>query len=147
VQALAVGVTAIVAETDNGVEFVAINDAISFEPLAAMPIDGSEFVQEYVVPVTGLLNNVPATELPLHATISDGTITVGVGFTVMVKELGMPKHPFTVGVTVIVAVTGIEPVLVAVKEGKLPIPLAASPMLRSEFDQANVPPVGELVKV
>ena len=59
-------------------------------------------------------------------------LTVGDGFTVMVKVIAVPVQvtPLLVklGVTVIVAVTGAVPVLVAVKEGILPTPDAASPI-------------------
>jgi len=40
--------------------------------------------------------------------------TVGVGYTVMLKEEAVPGHPFAVGVTVMVVVMGVVPVLVAV---------------------------------
>ena len=48
--------------------------------------------------------------------------------TVMVNVTGTPVHPFAVGVTVMVAVTGAVPVLVAVKEGMFPVPPAARPI-------------------
>lgn len=57
----------------------------------------------------------------------------------------MPVHPFTVGVTVIVAVTLELPEFTAVKEGVVPDPLAANPMDGSELVQVNDPPAGELV--
>ena len=48
-------------------------------------------------------------------------LTVAVGFAVMVKVCGVPEQLFPplekVGVTVMVAVTGAVPVLVAVKAG------------------------------
>jgi hypothetical protein len=46
----------------------------------------------------------------------------------MVNDKGVPVHPFAVGVTVMVAITGAVPLLVAVKDGIFPVPLAASPM-------------------
>jgi hypothetical protein len=55
-------------------------------------------------------------------------LTVGVGYTVMVNDSGVPTHPFAVGVTVIVAITVAVPLLVAVKDGIFPVPLPASPM-------------------
>ena len=45
-----------------------------------------------------------------------------------------------VGVTVIVAVTGSAVLFVPVKDGVFPVPLAASPILPSEFVHANVVP-------
>ena len=47
----------------------------------------------------------------------------------MVKLCGVPVQPSNDGVTVIVAVTGDVPALVAVNEGMLPVPLAPRPML------------------
>ena len=44
-----------------------------------------------------------------------------------------------------VAVTGVVPVLVAVKAGVFPEPLAASPIVVLEFVQANVVPATLLV--
>ena len=66
-------------------------------------------------------------------TRSSGTgLTVGVGLTVMVNVLGVPVHvtPALVkrGVTVMVAVMGVLPVLVAGKAAMFPVPLAASPI-------------------
>jgi hypothetical protein len=50
----------------------------------------------------------------------------------MVKVIGVPEQvvaPLLVlGVTVIVAVTEVEPVLTAVKAGTSPVPLAANPI-------------------
>ena len=55
----------------------------------------------------------------------------------MVYELGVPTQPLAVGVTVIVAVTGVDPGLVAVKLGTFPVPLAAKPIVGSELVHAN----------
>ena len=55
-------------------------------------------------------------------------LTVDVGFTVMVKVIDGPTQPFAVGVTVIVAITGAIPALVAVKDGTFPMPLAPRPI-------------------
>ena len=72
--------------------------------------------------------------------------TAGVGFTVMVKVSGVPGHPLAVGVTVMVAVTGAVPVLVAVKAPMLPLPDAPKPMEASLFVHAYVVPVTLPVK-
>jgi hypothetical protein len=69
--------------------------------------------------------------LPLHIVLLDGVVTLAEGFTVIVKVIGVPKQLFVLvnsGVTVTVAITGAFPVLVAVKEGILPVPEAANPM-------------------
>ena len=47
----------------------------------------------------------------------------------MVNVWGVPAQPSNEGVTVMVAVTGEVPLLVAVKDGMLPLPLAARPMV------------------
>jgi hypothetical protein len=76
---------------------------------------------------------------PGHSAWLDGVFTVGAGFTVMVKFRGVPLQvaPALVydGVTVMVAVIGVVPALVAVKLGMLPDPLAPKPMLVLLFDQ------------
>jgi hypothetical protein len=46
----------------------------------------------------------------------------------MVNDKGVPMQPFAVGVTVMVATTLVVPALVAVKDGRFPVPLAARPM-------------------
>jgi hypothetical protein len=63
----------------------------------------------------------------------------------MVKDKGVPTQPLAVGVTVIVAITGVVPALVAVNDGILPVPLAASPIVGSLFVQAKVAPASGLV--
>ena len=54
------------------------------------------------------------------------------GFTVKVKDTGVPVHVFPplvkTGVTVIVAETDALPVFMAVNGAMVPVPLAASPM-------------------
>jgi hypothetical protein len=47
---------------------------------------------------------------------------------VIVNDIGVPEHPFAIGVTVMVAITVVVPALVAVKDGIFPVPLPASPM-------------------
>ena len=77
-----------------------------------------------------------------------GSVTVGVGFTVIEYELGVPKHPLAViGVTVMVATIGALAVLVAVNVGIFPVPFAANPMLLLSFVHVNVAPVVALVKI
>ena len=68
-------------------------------------------------------------------------LAVGNGVTVIVKETGTPGQPLAVGVTVIVAVTGIGPVFVATKGEMFPVPFAARPIEVLLFVQLNtVPP-------
>jgi hypothetical protein len=63
------------------------------------------------------------------------------GLTVMVNVVGVPAHPFAVGVTVMVAVIGEVAALTVVNEGTLPEPLAASPIAVLLFVQVNVVPL------
>jgi hypothetical protein len=67
-------------------------------------------------------------------------VGTGVGYTVMVNDNGVPTQPFAVGVTVIVSITIVEPLLVAVKDGIFPVPLAASPMDGVLLTHAKVEP-------
>jgi hypothetical protein len=63
-------------------------------------------------------------------------VGTGLGLTVIVKVIGVPWHPFAVGVTVIVAITGTVPGLVAMNDGIESVPDAASPIEGSLFVQA-----------
>ncbi len=58
----------------------------------------------------------------------------------IVKVVGVPRHPFAFGVTVIVAITGVIPVFVVVKLGILPLPVAARPIDGVSFVQSKVVP-------
>ena len=64
----------------------------------------------------------------MQAVIFVGTVTCGVGLTVMVYAVGELQYPLNVGVTVIVAIWIELPVLVAVNEGTFPLPLAGMAM-------------------
>ena len=67
-------------------------------------------------------------EAPLHNAWLAITLTVGVGSTVIVKDVVAPVHAPNVGVTTIVAVTAAPVLLTAVKAAMLPVPLAARPI-------------------
>lgn len=67
-------------------------------------------------------------------------VIVGVGFTVIVKLLLGPAQLLAVGVTVIVAVTGVEPEFEAVKFEMFPEPLALKPIELVLFVHAKVVP-------
>ena len=70
-------------------------------------------------------------------------LAVGNGVTVMVNDTGVPGQPLAVGVTVIVAVTEVDPVFVATKGEIFPVPFAGRPMEVLLFVQLNmVPPTG-----
>ena len=77
-----------------------------------------------------------AVDDPLHTFWSIGLLTVGVGFTVMVNVCVAPLQMdvfVNTGVTMRVAITGVDPVLVAVKVPMLPLPLAKMPMVALSF--------------
>ena len=85
--------------------------------------------------------------------LGNGAVITGVGLTVIVKVIGAPVQltpPLVnVGVTVIVAVTGKKPVLIATNGAILPVPVAARPMLGVLLVHAyvTVPPVFGVVNV
>jgi hypothetical protein len=141
----ALGVTVIVAVIADDVVFVAVKAGTFPVPLAAMPTDALLFVQLNVAPVTLLVKDEAVIVVPAHAVMFAGTVTSGVGLTVIVYVDGVPGQLATVGVTVIVAVTELVPIFTAVKDGCEPVPLAARPMVELEFTQLNVPPAGLLV--
>jgi hypothetical protein len=60
---------------------------------------------------------------------------------VIVNVVGVPVHPFAVGVMVIVALIGDIVALVVVNEGILPAPVDARPMAVLLFVQVNVDPL------
>lgn len=82
-------------------------------------------------PVFVVAKVMAANELPLQIVLGETVVTLAAGFTVIVKLIGVPLQLLEfekIGVTVIVALTGAFPVLVAVNEAMSPVPLAANPM-------------------
>jgi len=78
------GVTVIVADIGIVPVFEALKPGIFPEPLAPIPMAVFEFVQVKVPPV-GVLTKLVAETVPLLQIIMfAGTVTVGVGFTVIV---------------------------------------------------------------
>ena len=71
-------------------------------------------------------------------------LTVAVGLTVTVNVDGVPVHPFAVGVTVIVAVIGDVPVLLAIYAAIFPVPLVPKPTLIDDVHEKVVPLTGPL---
>ena len=74
-------------------------------------------------------------------------VSVGDGFTVIVKDNGTPVQPLAVGVTVTVAITGAVPLLVAVNDPIFPDPLAARPIDGVSLIQVKVVPAVGLLKL
>lgn len=143
---LTVGVTVIFAETGAVPLLVAVNVGILPEPLPGRPIEVFEFVHPKVPPAGVLTKFAEGTVAKLHTVILAGIVTVGVGLTVMVYVDGVPWQLLTVAVTLMVAVIGVDPVLVAVNAGILPLPLAPNPMAVLELLHEKVPPEGILEK-
>ena len=128
VQPFAKGPTVMVATTGAIPELIARKDGIFPVPLEASPMDGVSLLQTKVVPATGPLKLTADVACPLHNTWLAMGLTDGVGFTVIVKVIGIPVHPVEEGVTVIVAVTGAAPRFVAVNDGISPVPVNGRPM-------------------
>ena len=143
-----VGVTVIVAVTGDRPMFVAVNDGILPEPLAAIPIDGVLLIQLNVTvpPVAGLPKIIAFVDDPLHNTWFDTALTVAIGFTVMVNEIGTPTQPDGLtGVTVIVAVIALVKLLAVVNDGIFPVPLGANPIAGLLFTQLYIVPATVLL--
>ena len=127
-QPLPVGVTVIVAVIGMVPVLVAVKLAMLPVPAAAKPIAVLLLVHAYVTPANVLVKAAGATVLPLHAVKSAGSFIVTVGYTMIIKVCGVPGQALPVGVTVIVAVMSVVPVLVAVKLAMFPVPFAAKPI-------------------
>ena len=84
VQPLAAGVMVIVAVIGAVVLFVAVNDGMFPDPLAASPMAVLLFVQVNIVPLTGANKVVAVTLAPLQCVWFGTVVTVGVGLTVII---------------------------------------------------------------
>ena len=106
------------------------------------------------MPPVLIVPNVTAVVVPLlHSTWLAGWLTCADGFTVIVNDFDGPVQLAVpseyVGVTVMVAVTGDDPILTAVNEAIFPVPDAGSPIDGVLFVQeyAVVPPGLVVVKL
>lgn len=133
----AVGVTVMVAVMGVEPVLVAVKDEIFPEPLAPKPMAVLLLVQLKLAPAEPLKAGM-VTDAPSQIVWLAGAVAVGNGLTVIVNVWAVPGHPATVGVTVIVAVTGDAVALVAVNAPMLPVPLAAKPMAVLLFVQLKV---------
>jgi len=86
------GVTVMMAVTGLFVVLVAVNEGMSPEPPAASPMDVLEFVQLYAVPGTAPENCTRLVWTLWHKNWFAGALTVGMGFTVIVNDVGLPVH-------------------------------------------------------
>lgn len=116
VQPLAVGVTVIIAVAGTLPLLLAVNAGmLLLVLLAAKPADSRLLVHANAAPLTLLVNNIVWVAVLLHTIWLLGVaVTVGIGLTVMVSVCTVPLHPFAVGVTEMIEVTGALPVLVPV---------------------------------
>lgn len=142
-----VGVTVMVATKGEIPAFVAVKTGIFPVPLAANPIEGVLLVHEKIVPAMVLLKAIPFCMALLQSVKLLRAFTVGSGLTVIVNVFGVPVQPFNEGVTVIVAVKAVLPVLVSVKGFMFPVPIAGRPILVFELFQVNTVPDSEPLKV
>ena len=126
----------------------AVQDEIFPLPLTTSPIAVLEFVHAKVEPA-GLLTKFPILiGAPGQTAILDISETVGFGYIVTVKVIGVPVQPLRVGVTVIVpTIFTPEAFAGAVHEEIFPLPLATSPIAVLEFIHAKVEPIGLLAKL
>jgi hypothetical protein len=79
--------------------------------------------------------------------VEEAALTVLPGFTVIVNDVGLPVHPLAEGVTVTVPVMDVVPLLVAVKDGMLPVPLPPKPIDVLLLLHANVAPATDELKL
>ncbi len=86
------GVTVIVAATGEVPVFTALKEVTLPVPLAARPMAGLLLLQVYSVPFTDPLSTIGDVDAPLQTTMLLVGFTVGVGLTVIVKLVGVPKQ-------------------------------------------------------
>ena len=84
------GVTVIVAVTGVLPALIPMNDGMVLVPLAPSPMDGLLLIQLYVVGTTGPVMVTAVVAAPAHTVWFAIVFTAGVGFTVMVKLIGVP---------------------------------------------------------
>jgi hypothetical protein len=133
-QPYAHGATVIVAVTGALVVLMAVKEGILL-------------VQKKLVAATAPVKFITFVAAPLQTVWLTGTNTVGTGFTVMVKNREVPWQPFATGVTVMKPDCGTLPVLTGLKEGILPVPLAARPIEGLLLVQLKVVPITAPVKL
>jgi hypothetical protein len=134
-QPFATGVTDTVAIDGVVPPSVAVNGVVLPTPLAPRPTVVLLLAHRNVVPLTVPVNVSAGMAVPLHTVCAEGTVTSGVGLTVMVKLCAVPIQPAAVGVTVMAALSGTMPVLTAVKAAMLPLPVAPRPTVVLLLDQ------------
>jgi hypothetical protein len=124
------GVIVIVAVTGLVPVFVPVKAVISPLPDPLSPIVVLSFVHVKTVPLTPPVKVMGVVDgTPSQTVCPTGIATAfGVGLTVIVAVIGVPEQPLATGVTVIVAVTGEVPALIAANDRMSPEPEAPRPI-------------------
>ena len=125
----------------------AVNDGTLTVPLAARPMAVLLLVHAMLAPTGTLVKVCDSTSTPAQTVSLTGGVITGSGLMIIVYVTGLPGQPFKVGVTVMVPAIAALVVLVAVKAGMLPVPVAARPMAGLLLVQVKVAPAGTLVSV
>lgn len=139
------GVTVTVATCVLAPALIAVKEGIFPVPEVPKPTF-TELVHANVVPAEKLVKAMAALLFPLQVITFEMVLTVGLCLTVTVKVVGVPEHPPTRGVTVMVAVTSALLLLLAIKAGIEPEPEVPNPILADDV-QSNEAPGEELVKL
>jgi hypothetical protein len=129
---------------------VALNEGISPVPEGdGRPISLNVCDQLYCVPLTiEPVKVIALTELPEQTVTLVRELIVGVGRTIMLKATGVPWQLLEIGVTITLALIGVEPELVAINGAMEPVPEFASPIIVLElFHSYSVLLTGEPEKV
>ena len=139
-----VGVTTTVDIIDESPVFIDIKDGILPVPDETNPILGESFIQLYVVvpSVFSVVNDISVVSSVLHNIWLSIESTWPEGVTVIVNVCDGPSQLTSafvnIGVTIIVATTGIVPVLIPLNEDIFPVPEASKPILSVSFVQEYV---------
>ena len=133
------GVTVNVTVTGALVVFVNVPLILPL-PTLGMPVTVARLslIQSKVIPGTLPVNAMVLIADSEHTVCDAGVaVPVGTGLTEIVKLSGVPGQEVlgSTGVTVMVAVCVVLPLLVAINEAILPVPLAAKPIDGLEFVQ------------
>jgi hypothetical protein len=148
-QPFSVGVTVTVPTIFAPVLFgAAVKFVICVLPVAPKPVAIFVFVHAKVAPVGVEIQSSGLTKSPGQTVIFAGVETLGFGFTVIVKLVGLPIQLFKVGITAILVTKSVVPEFVAVNEILLVFPFAAAnPTAAFEFVHIKVELVGVLANV
>jgi hypothetical protein len=123
-----------------------VNGNIFPNPDDGRPMVGSLLVQLKEEPLTAPAKVTVDVDAPLQTDWSPGWLTDADGFTVIIKDVEGPVHPFEEDVISMEAAEAEFELLIKVNGGILPVPAGASPIPGLSFIQLNVAPVTEALK-